>query len=270
MTGWQTHIANGIEYLERPGDGPALVLLHGIGSQAASFTPLLPHLARDQRVIAWNAPGYGNSAPLAQDWPVAADYSRVLERFLDALDLARVTLLGHSLGTLMGASFAAARRERVARLILAAPALGHGVPRGGALSSAARSRIDDLERLGARAFAEARAARLLHAPEDNPEALALVRDSMAKVTLPGYGQAARMLASGRLLDDAERLSVPTDVIVGAEDRVTPPDGACRAHAALQGAARGRLTLLPQAGHAIYQQAPARFAAALDLTPEPAS
>ncbi len=270
MSGWQTHTTGGIEYLDRPGDGPALVLLHGIGSQAASFSTLLPHLDPALRVVAWNAPGYGKSTPLAQDWPVAADYSRALERLLDALGLERVTLLGHSLGTLMGASFAAARRERVARLILAAPALGHGVPRGGTLSSAAQSRIDDLQRLGAEAFAEARAARLLHAPEKNPEALDLVRSTMSKVSLPGYGQAARMLASGRLLDDAERLSVPTDVIVGAEDRVTPPDGARRAHAALRGAARGRLTLLPEAGHAIYQQAPARFAAALELTPEPAA
>lgn len=270
MSGWQTHTTGGIEYLDRPGAGPALVLLHGIGSQAASFSTLLPHLAPNLRVIAWNAPGYGNSTPLAQDWPVAADYSRALERLLDALGLERVTLLGHSLGTLMGASFASARRERVARLILAAPALGHGVPRGGTLSSAAQSRIDDLQRLGAEAFAEARAARLVHAPEKNPEALDLVRSAMSKVTLPGYGQAARMLASGRLLDDAERLSVPTDVIVGAEDRVTPPDGARRAHAALRGAARGRLTLLPEAGHAIYQQAPARFAAALELAPEPAA
>ena len=72
-----------------------------------------------------------------------------------------------------------------------------------------------------------------------------------------------MLASGRLLDDAERLRVPTDVIVGAEDRVTPPEGARRVHAALRTAARGRYTALPGLGHALYQQDPARFAAALD-------
>ena len=170
----------------------------------------------------------------------------------------------------MGTSFAAARRDRVNRLILASPALGHGMARGGTLSAAAQSRIDDLETQGAEAFAAARAARLVFDPEHNPDAVAQVRAAMSRVKLPGYAQAARMLASGRLLDDAERLSVPTDVIVGAEDRVTPPDGARRAHAALPRAQRGRLTLLPEAGHAIYQQAPARFAAALELTPEPAA
>ena len=85
---------------------------------------------------------------------------------------------------------------------------------------------------------------------------------MRQVTLPGYGQAARMLASGRLLDDAERLWVPTDVIVGAADRVTPPEGARRVHDRLPAKARGTYTELPGLGHALYQQDPARFAAAL--------
>jgi pimeloyl-ACP methyl ester carboxylesterase len=137
------------------------------------------------------------------------------------------------------------------------------VPRGGVLSPSARERIEDLERMGPEAFAQARAARLVHAPEANAALVARVTEAMSKVTMPGYVQAARMLASGRLLDDIERLSVPTDVIVGAEDVVTPPDGARRAHGALPARYRGKLTLVPEAGHALYQQAPAAFAALLD-------
>ncbi len=268
MTGWVSHSSGGIAYLERPGTGAPLVLLHGIGSNASSFTPLLPHLPQDLRVIAWNAPGYLGSEPLAQDWPQAADYALALEQFVDRLGLGPFALLGHSLGALMAASFAAVRCNRVTRLVLAAPAIGHGVPAGGTLSAAAQSRIDDLERLGATAFAKARAARLVHQPADNPGALAIVQDGMSRVTLPGYGQAARMLASGRLLDDAERMAVPTDVICGAEDQVTPPEGARRVHAALRPKARGTLTLIPGAGHALYQQDPVRFASALEAAAAP--
>ena len=262
MTGWARREAAGIVYLEREGEGEALVLLHGIGSNAASFTPLLEHLEPGRRVIAWNAPGYGGSAPLEAGWPGASDYARALARFLDALGLGQVALAGHSLGTLMGAAFAVSHRERVRRLVLASPALGHGMPRGGVLSPAAQARIDDLERMGAGAFAAARAARLVHEPEANPALVAQVEAGMAQVSMPGYGQAARMLASGRLLDDAERLKVPTDVIVGAGDLVTPPESAERAHAALRGAAQGRLSIVPGAGHAIYLQAPAALAAVL--------
>lgn len=260
MTAWRQQIVGGIEVFERPGPGPALVLLHGIGSQAGSFAPLLARLAPELRVIAWNAPGYGGSRPLAEVWPEANDYADALLGLFEALGIEKAAVAGHSLGTLMGAAFAARHRDRVARLVLASPALGHGVPRGGTLSPAAQARIDDLERMGPEAFAEARAARLIHAPEADLALLARVTDGMAQVSMPGYGQAARMLASGRLLDDIERLSVPTDVIVGAEDVVTPPDGARRAHAAVPARYRGTLTLVPGAGHALYQQAPAAFAA----------
>jgi pimeloyl-ACP methyl ester carboxylesterase len=260
---FQQNVSGNIEYLERPGaNGSVLVMLHGVGSNAASFSPLLDHLPRDWRLIAWNAPGYGGSAPLAAEWPLALDYAAALRAFLDRLGLKRVLLAGHSLGCLMAASFAATHRERVARLLLSSPALGHGVPRGAALSAAAQARIDDLETLGPDQFAALRAPRLVYQPEENQEIVRRVRDGMARVCVPGYPQAARMLASGRLIDDAERLQVPTDVIVGAEDVVTPPDSARRAHAALRDPWRGSLTVIPDAGHALYQQAPAAFAGAL--------
>lgn len=261
---FEQHISGNIEYLERPGSigGLVLVMLHGIGSNAASFTPLLDNLPRDWRVIAWNAPGYGGSIPLDAEWPLALDYAAALKDFLDRLELKRVLLAGHSLGCLIGAAYAAAHRERVVRLLLSSPALGHGVPCGGALSAAAQARIDDLQTLGPDGFAALRAPRLVFEPESNPEIVRYVREGMARVSLPGYAKAARMLASGRLIDDAERLQVPTDVIVGAHDVVTPPDSARRAHAALRHPWRGAFTLVPGAGHALYQQAPVAFGAAL--------
>lgn len=251
-----------IDYRERPGTGPALVLLHGIGSNADSFGPLLPLLPADWRVIAWNAPGYGASEPLAADWPTAADYADALAAFLDRLGLGRVVLAGHSLGALIGAAFAAARPDRVERLLLASPALGHGVVPGAALSDAAQSRIDDLARLGPAGFARARAPRLVYRAGENPKLVAAVEAGMARVSSPGYDQASRMLASGRLLDDARRLAVPTDVVVGEEDVVTPPAGARALHAAIPAPVRGRLVEVPAAGHALYTQAPFAFAQAL--------
>jgi pimeloyl-ACP methyl ester carboxylesterase len=257
-----TRTSASIDYRERPGTGPALVLLHGIGSNADSFAGLLPLLPADWRVAAWNAPGYGASTPLAQDWPTAADYAAALADFLDRLGLDRVILAGHSLGTLMGAAFAADHPARVARLILASPALGHGVAPGATLSDAAQARIDDLARLGPAAFARARAPRLVYRAEANPKLVAAVEAGMAQVRSPGYDQASRMLASGRLLDDAASLAVPTDIIVGEEDVVTPPDSARALHAALPAAFRGALTEVPAAGHALYTQAPFAFAQAL--------
>lgn len=255
-------IAQGIEYLERPGTGgPTVVLLHGIGSQARSFDIAIRQLPADWRVIAWNAPGYGRSDPLPQPCPQALDYAQALHRLIRELRLPTVVLAGHSLGALVGAAYAATHRDQVSHLLLASPALGHGMAPG-TLSAAAQARIDDLQAQGPQAFAAARAGRLVFRPEQAPELLARVQQAMSQVNSRGYGAAVRMLSSGRLLDDAVRLLVPTDVIVGAEDVVTPPDGARRVHETLNPPTRGRLTLVPGCGHALYQQCPAAFTAAL--------
>jgi pimeloyl-ACP methyl ester carboxylesterase len=60
--------AGHVAWLEA-GEGPALVLLHGIGSGARSWRAQLDGLSDRFRTIAWNAPGYGESSPLAPDAP---------------------------------------------------------------------------------------------------------------------------------------------------------------------------------------------------------
>jgi pimeloyl-ACP methyl ester carboxylesterase len=251
--------AAGIACLERPGPGPVLVLLHGIGSNARSFTPLIDRLP-GFRIIAWNAPGYGGSAPLPGDWPLADDYARALREMLDALDIRRASLLGHSLGTLVAAAFARAFPERVDRLVLAACAAGYRVPQGGALPAAVAARIDDLTRLGPAEFARTRAARLIHDPDRNPELVAKVQDAMAHVDPKGYAQAVRMLASGDLAASLRGVEVPAGFIIGAQDLVTPEAQTLAAAEALGGTPR--IERIDGAGHAVYLQKPDAFAAAI--------
>lgn len=259
----QDHITLGLGWREHPGDGPVVLALHGIGSEARAFDAVVANLP-GWRVIAWETPGYGPSTPLAADWPVAADYADALAGLLDALGLARVHVMGHSLGTLIGAAFAKAYPERVESLTLASCAQGGGVTPGTALPAPQAARLDDLARQGPEAFARARARapRLIFQPEHNADLVAAVAAGMAKVQMPGYGQAVRMLASGDLAADCAALTVPTSVIVGAEDVVTPPDQSRRAHAALPQTIRGALTLVPGTGHALHQQAPAALAAVI--------
>lgn len=262
MTTPVDHTAQGLGWREHSGAGPVLLALHGIGSRARGFDALAACLP-DWRVIAWDAPGYGASDPLTQNWPLAGDYAQALARLLDRLELARVHVLGHSLGTLIGAAFARAHPDRVAGLVLASCAQGGGVSPGSDLPPVHATRLTDLQTLGAAAFAASRAPRLVHKPDENPDLVAEVAGGMACVRLPGYAQAVRMLASGDLAADCARLVVPCAVVVGAEDIVTPPAQSQRAHAALPIAQRGALTLVPGAGHALPQQAPAALAAAID-------
>src|SRR3546814_16252965 len=113
-----------ISYREA-GSGAPLVLLHGIGSAARAFRDQLAVLSAGYRVIAWDAPGYGDSINLPMPQPGAGDYAAALAAFLDALGVTSRHLLGHSLGALMAARFAAAYPQRVRSLTMASIAVGH-------------------------------------------------------------------------------------------------------------------------------------------------
>ena len=95
----QRRRTNEISYLHREGTGVPLVLLHGIGSNAESFAPLIKALPPRLPVLAWDAPGYGESLPLTTDWPDTSDYASQLLHLLDTLRIERFALAGHSLAT---------------------------------------------------------------------------------------------------------------------------------------------------------------------------
>jgi len=251
--------AAGIAFLCRPGRGLAypVVLLHGIGSHARSYEPLMAALPPAADVIAWNAPGYASSQPLPMAAPTPHDYAAALMRLLDTLKATRVVLAGHSLGCLFAASFAAQFPARVAALALLSPALGYRVAPGAALPPAVQARIDEIESLGPEAFAAKRAARLVFEPERKPTVLAAVREAMAGVNPAGYAQAVRALGAGDLIADAARIEAPTLVAVGAQDVVTPPANARAAYDALAHAAGYHE--IPGAGHALPQEDPAAVA-----------
>lgn len=251
--------AAGIAYLRRAGRGHAtpLVLLHGIGSNASSYASLLAALPPSVDAVVWNAPGYADSAAFAETAPTPAHYADALARLLDALKLSRVVLAGHSLGCLFAASFAARYSDRVTAVALLSPALGYRVAPVAALPPTVQARIDEIEAFGPQAFADKRAARLVHAPERKPQVLAAVRAAMAAVNPGGYVQAVRALGAGDLLADTARIAAPTMVAVGAEDLITPPANARSAYAALGNAAGYHE--IADAGHALPQEQPATVA-----------
>lgn len=259
-------VHDGIAALMREGGSSALplVFLHGIGSNAESFEALIDCIDRPCRILAWDAPGYGPSAELAAEWPSAQDYAGRLAHLLDRVQMARVVLVGHSLGAIIAARFAASYPQRVARLALISPAIGYKVVPGQPLPRPVQARIDDLVRLGPHAFAAARARGLVHEPEHHAELVRRVESAMAAVRLPGYAQAARMLGSAWIFDDVSSLRAPTMVVCGVQDRVTPPEQTARVTAAVPSHLRiaERTVLIEDAGHAVPQQQPQRVAEAL--------
>jgi pimeloyl-ACP methyl ester carboxylesterase len=258
-----------IEYFEQKGeDEIEVVLLHGIGSNALSFKSLIKELPQSWRILAWNAPGYGQSKPLDKNWPIADDYALALQGLYERLELRTPLLVGHSLGALIATSFALRYSKNVSKLLLASPALGHGQSTNDPLNPLAKNRIDELELYGVEKFALKRASKLVANPDKNPKIVSQVAKEMMHIKNPGYTQAVKMLASGDLLQDALKVSCPTDVVVGAKDIVTTPASAKKVFQVLQSVVCSKLTQLNETGHAIYQQSPTNFAKALKAFAQP--
>ncbi|MFC3608202.1 alpha/beta fold hydrolase [Stutzerimonas tarimensis] len=243
----QRHLvfSDGRTAIRECGQGPAVVLLHGIGSGAASWLQVAQRLSGQARVVAWDAPGYGQSSPLAASRPRAEAYARRLERMLDALGIERCLLVGHSLGAMTALACASGPdASRIARVLLISPARGYGSPSRQAQGQAVRaSRLANLERYGIEGTANQRSHHLLSA-NASPEAREWVRWNMARLNSQGYLQAVELLCG----DDLLRFplpSMPCEVHCGEHDGITVPDE-CHliAHHL-----RARFALIPRAGHA---------------------
>ena len=87
----------------RAGSGPPLVMVHGAPADSRTWQWMLPDLARDHTVIAWDTPGFGQSSDIDDTWR-AAEFADALAAFIVTLDLERPHLVGHSFGTMVALS----------------------------------------------------------------------------------------------------------------------------------------------------------------------
>ena len=84
-------------HVTRTGDGPPLLLVHGLGSTRRAWDPVLARLAAEREVIALDLPGHGGERA-EQDSNCFAGLARSLEAYLDDAGLAGVDMVGSSLG----------------------------------------------------------------------------------------------------------------------------------------------------------------------------
>ena len=107
------------------GTGPALVLLHGLSGSRLSWEPQLRDLADSCRVVAWDQPGYGDSAALDGEVTFTALADAVVD-FIDVIGATQVHLCGISFGGMIAQYVAARYPQRLLSLTLLAtsPAFG--------------------------------------------------------------------------------------------------------------------------------------------------
>jgi pimeloyl-ACP methyl ester carboxylesterase len=244
-----------IRYVEA-GQGPPVILLHGLGASFYAWRGVLETIARaGYRAIAFDNRGFGFSG---RPWTGYGndDYVRLLASLLDSLGVPQAALVGHSMGGQIAAEFALAYPHRVTGLALLAPA-GFGIrfpwllrvarwPVVGGLAAGLRGRwITGV---------------ILRSTFADPTLVseADVDQYYAPVADPDYGRALRgVLRSFRfdgLVGRADSLDAPTLLIWGARDRIISREEVGRLARSLN---RVAFLTLPDVGHELPEEAPGK-------------
>ena len=203
-----------IGYEEAGGDGATpIVFLHGVGSDKSVWRPQLAHFARDRRAVAFDYPGYGDSDP-APDGTTRDDYASAIISAMHEVGIDRAHVCGLSLGGVVAIAMHHAESNRCASLTLADSFAVH--PEGRAIYDRSLAASGDM-----RAMAESRVDVLLAQPAD-PRIRSEVVETMARIDPAAYRIGAEAVWLADQSDRAHDIRVPTLVLCGAEDKVTPP------------------------------------------------
>ncbi|MGY2083245.1 alpha/beta fold hydrolase [Blastococcus sp. SYSU DS0539] len=253
----------------RAGDGPPLLLLHGIGNNCQTWAGVIDRLARTHTVIAPDLLGHGDSDKPRGDYSIAA-YANGMRDLLTVLDIERATVVGHSLGGGIALQFAYQFPERCQRLALVGsgglgPELSAGLRAatlpGAELVLTALAGVSGPLRTGMRTvdrIGDLAGWRRVRDLAEAGDALLALKDVEARRaflrTLRGVvdsrGQAVTALDRLYLAD-----AIPMLVIWGDRDPIVPSMHADTVRSLVP---RARVEMFPGAGHWPHLDEPERF------------
>jgi pimeloyl-ACP methyl ester carboxylesterase len=250
------------------GEGPLLVLLHGMAGSSATWRHVMPLLARDFTVVAPDMLGHGRSAKPRADYSLGA-YASGIRDLLMALGHERATFAGQSFGGGVAMQLAYQYPEICERLILVGSG-GLGIEVNPILRALSIPGASYALPIGCRPIFRDMGGKLgawLHRRGKRPSAAAVeiwrsyasLADADTRkafvITLKGVvdhlGQ--RVSARDRLYLASD---MPTMIIWGEHDPIIPVKHAHAAHASIPGS---RLELFPESGHFPHCEEPQRFA-----------
>lgn len=226
--------------VESEGEGPPVVMLHGLGGTSNSFQPLVPALS-GFRLIRPDLPGAGRSPTPAGKLTVASLVDAVADA-MNHLGVARAHITGHSFGTLVAQHLAARLPDKCASLTLFGPILEpQDAARERLRARAEAARHDGMDVIGEQL---SRGALSGTSAADNPVAVAFVRESHMRQDAEGFARSCEALAeAGRA--DHRLVGCPTLIVTGDEDGVGPPTMARELAGRIKGA---KSVILDRCGH----------------------
>lgn len=249
---------SGTAYYEA-GSGAPLVLLHGVGLDAAMWLPVVERMAKRHRVIAPDLPGHGGSPAPPADATLSFYADRVAA-LLRHLGVERTGVAGFSMGAMVAQRLALDHASSVSRLALVCavhdrPPEAKLAVRTRALATAIRGVAPSVPAALERWFTPSFAAK-------RPDVVEAVRTTLLGNDPIGYLRSYAIFAQAdeELAKDVGRIDVPTLIVAAEEDSGSTPQ---MAHALRAGIRDSRVVVVPGVRHLLPLEAPDRLARLLD-------
>lgn len=226
-------------YLDE-GHGPPILMLHGWANTLHSFDAIMPALVKGHRIIRLDLPGFGGTEEPEDAWNVEM-YARFVRNFCEKIGFAPDIIIGHSLGGRIAMKGYARKILQPKKLVLISSA---------GVAERNTPRIKFYKFL-------AKIGKIVLAPLPS-----LWREKMRQalyhqtggdyLTVGSMKHTFIKVISEDLSEDAKLVAVPTILIWGALDVVTPIEEAKRLHAFISGS---KLETIAFAGHFVHQEKP---------------
>jgi 3-oxoadipate enol-lactonase len=245
------------------GNGPLVLMLHGIGGGHLAFAPQVETLASSgYRAVAWDMPGYGHSAPVEP-----YNFKGLAQSCIDLIEALLkadggqpgVVLLGHSMGGMVAQEVMARRPELVHKLVLCGTSPSFGKPDGGWQREFIAQRTAPLDAGQTMAqMAETLVPQMI-GPGSLPEGVQLATHCMSQVHPATYRRALAAIVDFDRRDNLSRIHVPTLLVAGEHDKNAPPAVMKKMATAIAGSTYLEMKGI---GHLLHLEAPDEFDGAL--------
>lgn len=240
--------------VEHMGSGEPLIFLHGIGGNRTNWRDQMPAFSQHFHTMSWDARGYGSSDDYEGDLDFS-DYSHDLKRVLDHFGIDKIHICGLSMGGRIAMDFVRFYPTRVRSLTLCDTHLG--------LHHFSEERKAEFVRLRKEPLLAGKepkdmapaVARTLMGPNAPEWVYDRLVDSMTKLHKLSYIKSVEASVRSDGPKELEKVAVPTHVVCGGGDRLTPPDTAREIARRIPGA---KLTIIGDAGHLPNIEEPKAF------------
>ncbi|MBM4258062.1 MAG: alpha/beta fold hydrolase [Deltaproteobacteria bacterium] len=230
------------------GQGSDLILIHGLGGSLHDWDAITPVVAKHHRVLRWDVRGFGESDKPAGPYSPQL-FARDLAGLCRAVGISNAHVAGISMGGVIAQRFVLDFPDLVRSLTLMSTSseVGEQAQKGWLKLA------DNVEQRGFSTNPEA-AARAFSPgfAKANANQLAVMAERTAKNTPHAYAAAARAVGTYNWTTELGRIDVPTLILQGLEDVLTPPGGSVKLS---RGISRSRLLMIPECGHGMTMEKP---------------